>query len=70
MKGDIGAGPENNIVNAPKLSLRNLKAAISVARHQNVTAAADELNRSQTAVTKALNNLEVPVAKGTFLEMY
>jgi len=42
----------------PEISLRNLKSALFVARHKNVTRAAGKLNRSQTAITKAISELE------------
>ncbi|NHO66811.1 LysR family transcriptional regulator [Aestuariicella hydrocarbonica] len=42
----------------PHISLRHLKALAYVARHKNLTRAAKELNRSQTAITKAIGELE------------
>lgn len=42
----------------PKLSLRQLKAMLYVSRYKNLTRAAEELNRSQTAVTKSVTSLE------------
>ncbi|WP_339668147.1 LysR family transcriptional regulator [Dasania marina] len=42
----------------PNLSLRHLKAVMYVAQHKNLTRAANKLNRSQTAITKAINDLE------------
>jgi LysR family transcriptional regulator of gallate degradation len=42
----------------PELSLRHLKAMMHVAKHRNLTRAANELNRSQTAITKAISDLE------------
>tara|TARA_R110002110_G_scaffold66978_1_gene182929 strand:- start:12136 stop:13395 length:1260 start_codon:yes stop_codon:yes gene_type:complete len=42
----------------PRISLRHLKAALFVTRSRNVTRAAKQLNRSQTAITKAINELE------------
>lgn len=42
----------------PPISLRHLKSALAVFQQRNVTKAAVELNRSQTAVTKAINELE------------
>ncbi len=42
----------------PELSLRHLKAALYVSRLKSVTRAASKLNRSQTAITKAINDLE------------
>lgn len=52
----------NAIVNPyfgiPEISLRQLKSALLVAQHRNVTRAASKLNRSQTAITKAISDLE------------
>lgn len=42
----------------PELSLRHLKAMVHVAKHRNLTRAANGLNRSQTAITKAISDLE------------
>ncbi|MBE9538543.1 MAG: LysR family transcriptional regulator [Proteobacteria bacterium] len=42
----------------PEVSLRHLKSALFVTEHRNVTRAANKLNRSQTAVTKAISELE------------
>lgn len=42
----------------PEVSLRNLKSALYVSEFKNVTRAAIKLNRSQTAVTKAVCDLE------------
>lgn len=42
----------------PEISLRHLKAALQVAKFQNLTKAAAQLNRSQTAITKAISELE------------
>ncbi len=42
----------------PEISLRHLKAALYVANYKNVTRAANKLNRSQTAITKAISELE------------
>lgn len=42
----------------PEISLRHLKAALLVAKYQNLTKAAAHLNRSQTAITKAIGELE------------
>jgi len=42
----------------PEVSLRHLKSALFVAEHKNVTRAANRLNRSQTAITKAISELE------------
>jgi LysR family transcriptional regulator of gallate degradation len=49
-----------------KISLKNLKSALVVARCRNVTKAAQELNRSQTAVTKAIGQLESAVGQRLF----
>ncbi len=43
----------------PELSLRQLKAVIVVNQTKNVTKAAKVLNRSQTAITKSINDLEL-----------
>ncbi|EED32842.1 transcriptional regulator, LysR family [gamma proteobacterium NOR5-3] len=40
------------------ISLRHLKSALYVFEHKNVTRAANKLNRSQTAITKAIGELE------------
>ena len=48
------------------LSLRHLKAARAIADHGSVTAAADSLNRSQSALTKALGELESKLATRLF----
>ena len=40
------------------LSLRHLKAVLHVANFRNVSRAAEKLNRSQTAITKAIGDLE------------
>ncbi len=45
-------------VGIPELSLRHLKAMAHVARYKNLTRAANQLNRSQTAITKAISDLE------------
>jgi LysR family transcriptional regulator of gallate degradation len=42
----------------PELSLRHLKAMVYVAKFKNLTRAANKLNRSQTAITKAISDLE------------
>lgn len=42
----------------PDLSLRHLKAMLHVVRYKNLTRAANKLNRSQTAITKAISDLE------------
>jgi len=42
----------------PRISLRHLKSALYVADYKNVTRAANKLNRSQTAITKAISELE------------
>lgn len=41
-----------------ELSSRQLKAMLYVARYKNLTRAANKLNRSQTAITKAVSKLE------------
>ncbi|NND00893.1 MAG: LysR family transcriptional regulator [Gammaproteobacteria bacterium] len=41
-----------------ELSSRQLKAMLYVARYKNLTQAANKLNRSQTAITKAVGKLE------------
>lgn len=47
-----------NSIGIPELSLRQLKAMLQVARFSNLTRAAQHLNRSQTAITKAISDLE------------
>lgn len=42
----------------PEISLRHLKSALYVTEYRNVTRASNVLNRSQTAVTKAISDLE------------
>lgn len=42
----------------PEVSLRHLKAMLYVAKYRNLTKAANTLNRSQTAITKAISELE------------
>lgn len=42
----------------PEISLRHLKAMLFVAKYRNLTKAANALNRSQTAITKAIYELE------------
>ncbi len=44
--------------NLSDLSLKSLKAAAMVARHKNITHAASAVNRSQTAISKAILGLE------------
>ncbi len=46
------------LIGIPDLSLRHLKAMVHVARYRNLTLAAHQLNRSQTAITKAISDLE------------
>ena len=41
-----------------ELSSRQLKAMLYVTRYKNLTRAANKLNRSQTAITKAVSKLE------------
>ena len=48
------------------LSLRHLKAARSIADHGSVTGAANSINRSQSALTKALKELEEQLATRLF----
>lgn len=50
----------------PELSLRHLKAAMLVGRYQNLTKAAVQLNRSQTAITKAISELETDLGVKLF----
>ena len=50
----------------PEISLRHLKAMLLVVKHQNLTKAANKLNRSQTAVTKAICELEVDLGVDLF----
>lgn len=50
----------------PHISLRHLKAMLYVARHKNLTRAASALNRSQTAITKAVGELETQLALPLF----
>ena len=50
----------------PEVSLRHLKSALFVADHRNVTRAAGTLNRSQTAVTKAISELEAALGTQLF----
>lgn len=50
----------------PEISLRHLKAMLMVVKFQNLTKAAVRLNRSQTAVTKAISELEL----GLGLELF
>uniref|UniRef100_UPI003D11BC92 LysR family transcriptional regulator n=1 Tax=Sedimenticola sp. TaxID=1940285 RepID=UPI003D11BC92 len=53
-------------IGIPDLSLRHLKAALYVARDKSVTRAANKLNRSQTAITKAINDLEAQLGVPLF----
>jgi LysR family transcriptional regulator of gallate degradation len=50
----------------PDISLRQLRALVYVAEYQNVTKASKELNRSQTAITKAISDLELTVGAKLF----
>jgi LysR family transcriptional regulator of gallate degradation len=50
----------------PELSFRQLKAVVYVSKFKNVTKAAYELNRSQTAITKALIDLELRLNRQLF----
>lgn len=45
-------------ISIPDLSLRHLKAMMYVTEFKNLTRAANKLNRSQTAITKAISDLE------------
>ena len=47
-----------SILGIPEISLRHLKAMLHVAKFRNLTRAANKLNRSQTAITKAICELE------------
>ena len=51
---------------AASLSLRHLKAARCVADHGNVTRASRALNRTQSAITKSLNELEAQLGLKLF----
>lgn len=53
-------------IGIPEISLRQLKSALYVSRYNNVTKAARQLNRSQTAITKAINDLEQSLGKPLF----
>ena len=48
------------------ISLRHLKSALYVFQYKNVTRAANKLNRSQTAITKAIGELEVQLGCSLF----
>ena len=48
------------------ISLRHLKSALYVFEYKNVTRAANKLNRSQTAITKALGELETDLGCSLF----
>jgi LysR family transcriptional regulator of gallate degradation len=50
----------------PEISLRQLRSLIYVSESKNVTKAAEQLNRSQTAVTKAITDLESTIGKKLF----
>lgn len=50
----------------PSISLRQLKSMLYVAEYRNVTRAADALNRSQTAITKAVSDLEAELGYTLF----
>lgn len=50
----------------PELSLRQLRSLVFVSESRNVTKAAEQLSRSQTAVTKAITDLEITVGKKLF----
>mgnify|MGYP001113802912 CR=1 FL=1 len=47
-----------NKLGITNISLRHLKSALYVFEYKNVTRAANKLNRSQTAITKAIGELE------------
>jgi LysR family transcriptional regulator, regulator for genes of the gallate degradation pathway len=48
------------------LSLRHLKAVRCVSKYKNVSKAADYLNRSQTAITHAINDVETALGFALF----
>jgi LysR family transcriptional regulator of gallate degradation len=50
----------------PEISLRQLRSLVYVCKSKNVTKAAEQLNRSQTAVTKAITDLELTTGKSLF----
>lgn len=50
----------------PEISLRQLRSLVFVSESRNVTKAAKLLNRSQTAITKAITDLELTVGKKLF----
>lgn len=50
----------------PEHSLRQLKSALFVAENRNITKAAKLLNRTQTAITKAIADLEQSLGKTLF----
>lgn len=50
----------------PEISLRQLRSLVFVCKSKNVTKAAEQLSRSQTAVTKAITDLELTVGKQLF----
>jgi LysR family transcriptional regulator, regulator for genes of the gallate degradation pathway len=54
----LGYTMSDNNFGIPEISLRHLKSALYVAECKNVTHAANKLNRSQTAVTKSISELE------------
>ncbi len=47
------------LVGIPTLSLRHLRAMLNVAKYKNLTRASNELGRTQSAITKAICDLEV-----------
>jgi len=55
-----------NALGMPEISLRHLKAMLYVAQYKNLTKAAQNLNRSQTAITKAICELEVTLGLSLF----
>lgn len=56
----------NDKFGIPELSLRHLKSALYVAEYKNLTRAAHTLNRSQTATTKAISELESSLDRKLF----
>lgn len=60
----IDRRPPSDPLHAP--SFRQLKAARAIADHGSVTAAANALNRSQSALTKALKELEAQLGTRLF----
>jgi len=50
----------------PEISLRQLRSLVFVSESRNVTKAAEQLSRSQTAVTKAITDLESTIGRKLF----